>query len=261
MNLDPTPPSRKILLTIEFDGSDFAGWQLQADLRTVQGEIETVLRRMFREPHLRVKSSGRTDSGVHALGMCAVFTFQHPLPLDGLVRGMNAQLPRDITILHAREVPASFCPRHASKGKVYRYRLWNHPLRSSLEHRYSWHISDPLDLGAMQEAARFLLGRHDFSSFRASGCTATHPIREMYDIRIAREGSLVLLDFDGSAFLRHMVRNLTSALISVGRSDKPPSWLAEILAAKDRRLAPQTAPAQGLYLLHVRYNLPPLPLV
>ena len=250
---------RKILLLLEYDGTHFAGWQYQTDKRTLQGEMERVLREMLQEPNLRLNASGRTDAGVHALGMPAAFLTQKTIPLENLVLGLNAQLPHDIAVLQAREIPINFCPRHRSKGKRYRYRVWNHPLRSALLRDHSWHIYTPLDIEAMREGASHLLGRHDFSAFQASGCAASHPIRDIHNIRIYREGHAIFFEFDGTAFLRHMVRNLVGTLVMIGKGQREPAWVKEVIASRDRRKGGKTAPAGGLYLVCVHYQLPPGP--
>ncbi len=249
--------SRKILITFEFDGTGYAGWQLQPTQRTVQGVLEEALREVLQDPDLRVTGSGRTDAGVHALGMCATFTTLLPIPLEGLVRGVNNKLPEDLQILQAREVPTAFCARRWSKGKLYRYRIWNHLRPSALERDRAWHIFDPLDIKQMREGAKHLLGRHDFSAFRASGCSSTHPIRELYDIRIFQEGSMVTIEVSGSAFLRHMVRNLVGVLVPVGKGLRPPEWVREVIQSGQRGKGGPTAPPQGLYLVEVYYNFPP----
>lgn len=249
--------SRNILLTIEFDGTDFAGWQVQPDQRTVQGELETILRRMFRHPTLRITGSGRTDAGVHALGMNVSFTIDHEIPPAGLLRGLNSQLPPDIAVLHARDVPDAFCARRWSKGKIYRYRIFQSRIRSTLERKRAWHIHEPLDLDAMREAASHLLGRHDFSCFRASGCTSKHATRDIHKITIYREGPHIHIEVAGSAFVRHMVRNIVGCLAEVGKGLHPPSWMREVLRSRNRSRGASTAPAHGLYLLCVHYNLPP----
>ncbi len=249
--------SRNILLTIEFDGTNFVGWQIQKEQRSVQQDLRDTLRQFLQDPELRITGSGRTDAGVHALGMGVSFKTTHTIPLRGLVLGLNSQLPLDIVALDAREVPDDFCARHWARGKRYRYKVWNSPLPSALQRKRAWHIHSPLDLRAMYEGSRALLGRHDFSAFRAAGCSATHPFRDIYEISISRQASEVFLEFEGSAFLRYMVRNLAGSLLEVGKGTKPPEWIAELLASKDRSLGAPTAPATGLYLVGVNYNLPP----
>lgn len=249
--------SRNILLTVEFDGSDFSGWQIQKEQRTVQQDLRDALREMLQEPELRITGSGRTDAGVHALGMGVTFSTEHSIPLKGLMLGLNAVLPDDIVVLNAREVPLVFDARRRAMGKRYRYKVWNCPQPSALLRKRAWHIFAPLDIQAMYEGSRALLGRHDFSAFRASGCSAKHPVRDIYNISVQRKGSEVIMEFEGSAFLRHMVRNLAGALVEVGKGERPPEWIGELLASRNRQLGARTAPAQGLYLVEVRYQLPP----
>ncbi len=250
--------AKNILLTLEYDGTDFHGWQVQPNTRTVQGELEAVLRRMYEDENLQVTGSGRTDSGVHALGMGATFMAAKDIPLEGLVRGLNSQLPDDIAVLSARVVPPTFSARHSAQGKRYRYRIWNTRRPSALERHRSWHIFEPLDIDAMRKAASYLIGRHDFSSFRASGCASKHPHRDLWQIDIYRDGSAIHIEVSGSAFLRHMVRNIVGCLVDVGKGIHPPEWMLEVLKSRDRTKAGITAPAQGLYMLAVWYNLPPL---
>lgn len=245
------------MITLEFDGTDFSGWQIQPGRRTVQSVLEEALRELLNDPNLRIMGSGRTDAGVHALGMCASFNTTLDIPLEGLVRGVNAKLPEDVQILQAREVPPAFCARRWSRGKRYRYRVWNHHRSSPLERDRSWYVFDPLDLDLMREGARYLLGRHDFSAFRASGCSSTHAVRDIYDIRIFREGSVVSIEVSGSAFLRHMVRNIVGALVPVGKKIHPPEWINEILQSGVRGKGGKTAPPQGLYLVELFYEFPP----
>jgi tRNA pseudouridine38-40 synthase len=247
---------RNILLTIEFDGSDFVGWQIQHEQRTVQGELTEIMRQMLKEPELRLTGSGRTDSGVHALGMAANFRTRHTIPLEGLVFGLNANLAPDIAILNARSVPLDFCARRWSMGKRYRYQIWNHRLPSALERKRAWHIHQELDLDKIYEASRYVLGRHDFSAFQASGCAAHHPIRDIYDISISRKGYMISFEFEGSAFLRHMVRNMVGAFVEVGKTIREPSWIEQLLLSRDRNQGSITAPAHGLYLVAVHYTFP-----
>lgn len=249
---------RNIFLTVEYDGTDFSGWQIQLDTRTVQQDIQDLLREMLGEPELKVQGSGRTDAGVHALGMGVNFKTGHSIPVDGLVLGMNSQIADDIVVLDAREVPYDFCARFWARGKRYRYCIWNHNRPSALQRSRAWHIHQPLDVEAMYKASRHLLGRHDFSAFRASGCSAKHPYRDIYEITVQREGSMIVCEFAGSAFLRHMVRNLAGALVEVGLGRQDPDWIPALLATKDRRQGARTAPSHGLYLVHVNYDLPPV---
>tara|TARA_B100000609_G_scaffold199544_1_gene203933 strand:+ start:2768 stop:3670 length:903 start_codon:yes stop_codon:yes gene_type:complete len=249
--------ARTILLTLEYDGTEFSGWQIQPDCRTIQGELIKALETILQEEDKKVTGSGRTDAGVHALGMCASFKTEKDIRLEALVRGLNSMLPYDISILTAREVPAGFCARRNSKGKRYRYKIWNTLRRPALERLRAWHVYKPLDVDAMREGASYLLGRHDFSSFRASKCTAKHPTRDIWNITVKREGHFVVIEVFGSAFLRHMVRNIAGNLMVVGAGEHPPEWIGELLRSRDRRKGAKTAPPHGLYMLHVNYDLPP----
>lgn len=241
------------MLTLEYDGTDFFGWSVQSEGRTVQGELERSLAQ-FLGHTARVDGSGRTDSGVHARGQVAAFTTTATRSADNILRGLNSLLPQDLAVVDAREVPLHFDPRHDAKVKQYRYTWYNRRIRSPLALRRAWWVRDPLNVEAMNRALVPLVGTHDFSSFRAAGCDAAHPIRTMQGLTVSRAGDEVFFDAFGHGFLRFMVRNLAGALWVVGLERRPPEWLYQVLMAKDRRAAPRTAPAQGLTLISVSYD-------
>jgi tRNA pseudouridine38-40 synthase len=244
----------RVQLILEYDGTDFVGWQRQPNGRSVQEELERALETLV-GTRVPVAAAGRTDAGVHALGQVAAFDDPRGLPLKAFARGLNSVLPRDVAVVDATEAPPDFDPRRWARGKRYRYRISNRRRRSPLRRRSHWELFAALDLAAMQAAAQALLGRHDFSAFRASDCEAKSPVRELRELAIARgEDAELVLDFEGTAFLKHMVRNLTGSLVEVGRGKRPVRWMAEVLASRDRTLAGPTAPPQGLSLISVRYE-------
>lgn len=239
-------------LGIEYDGSAFSGWQLQAHARSVQGVVQQALSAVADHP-VQVVAAGRTDSGVHALAQVVHFDSEAPRRARSWVLGANSRLPRDVSLLWAQEVPAEFHARFSALERGYHYVILNRRVRSSLlRERSHWELR-PLDEARMQSAADLLLGEHDFSAFRAASCQAGTPVRELRTLDVARQGSLIHIHISANAFLQHMVRNIAGALLRVGAGEQPPQWVASLLAGKDRRLAAPTAPAAGLYLQHIRY--------
>jgi tRNA pseudouridine38-40 synthase len=238
-------------LTIEYDGTDFHGWQIQPGARTVQAVLEDGLARLLGQP-ARVAAAGRTDAGVHASGQVVSFDSERDMALATLRRALNALTPDDLTVRSAEVVPDDFDPRRAARSRRYVYRIWNRREASPFWRRYTWHVPWALDHEAMQRVAAQLVGEHDFSSFRASGCEAAHPIRTVRRSELVRRGDLLLYTIEANAFLRHMVRNIVGTLVEVG-SARRGTDVAALLAARDRTLAPATAPALGLCLAEVRY--------
>ena len=247
---------RGIRLTLEYDGTDFAGWQRQpAPARSVQALIEDALAEMTGARTI-LRGAGRTDAGVHARAQVAVFETESAIPAPAFMRGLNAMLPRDIGVLDASEVAPDFEPRRAARGKHYAYRLWNRPARSPLHARWSWHILHPLDVAAMTEAAGALLGEHDFTSFRAAGCDAKHPVRVMRRAELVREEpDLIAIHLEATAFLRGMARIVAGTLVEVGLGRRPAAEVADGLGARDRSRAGRTAPAHGLTLERVIFDV------
>jgi len=245
-------------LTVEYDGADFAGWQLQPNQRTVQGVVEDAAEALFQHT-VRAFSSGRTDAGVHAVGqVVAVDTVTDRTPLQ-VLKGLNAKLPDDVAVTQAVVAPEGFDPRSWSVSKHYRYRMLDDPARHPLRRREVRYLTGPLDAQAMALGAQALMGRHDFSSFRASGCTAMQPVRTVKVLEVARRGDEVHIDVGGNGFLRHMVRIMAGTLEQVGLGRRDPSWVAEVVAARQRRAAGPTAPASGLCLMAVTYGDGPPP--
>ncbi len=243
----------RVALLLEYDGSDFAGWQRQpAEARTVQGTLEAGLGEIAGTP-IPVTGAGRTDAGVHALGQVASLPAPRLAPRE-LRRALNGVLPRDLAVRAAVLAPHGFDARRDARGKRYRYRIWNARVRSPLRARFAHHEPRPLDLAAMRAAAAPLLGRRDFASFQAAGSAVETTVRCLGRLEIrGAAGAEIDLVVEGDGFLRHMVRNVAGTLIEVGLGRRTAGSLPELLAARDRSAAGPTAPARGLTLLRVHY--------
>ena len=245
---------RHIRLVVEYDGSQLHGWQRQDNAPTVQQHLEEALGKLLTH-ETQVVGASRTDAGVHARGQVASFRTERPIPLHGIRRGLNSLLPEAIAVRDASEVPEDFHPRFSATGKHYRYTILTRPERSPRWRDRAWHHPELLDVAAMQEGARALIGEHDFAAFRAAGCTAKTTMRRVDSIAMTRRPSHLLeVDIRGNAFLRQMVRILVGTLTEVGTGRRTPGQVAEILASKDRTKAGITAPAHGLELMEVRYD-------
>jgi tRNA pseudouridine38-40 synthase len=243
---------RNIKLTIEYDGTGYHGWQFQPNLETIQGTIEGKLAHITGAP-VKLVASGRTDTGVHALGQVANFKTHSSLDVKSFLKALNSLLPADICIKEVEEVDEVFHARFSAKGKTYEYRIFNGELPSPFHRHYSWFVPGKLDLTSMREAAMKLRGRQDFSSFCSAGSDHSSPVREIYGIEIGMEGNLILIQVEANGFLKQMVRNIVGALVEVGRRKLTPSHFGDILEARDRRRAGLAAPAQGLFLVRVNY--------
>jgi tRNA pseudouridine38-40 synthase len=242
----------RLKLTVEYDGTDYVGWQRQLNGTSVQEVLERALSELFGAP-VSTFVAGRTDAGVHALGQVVAFDAPRTLPLTAYLRGLSALLPEDVSVVGATEVLGDFDPRRDALGKRYRYLVSNRPVRSTLRRRTHWQLFAPLDMKAMEEAARPLLGTHDFSAFRAANCEAPTTQRTLRELTLTASGDVVQFEFEGRAFLKHMVRNIVGTLVEVGRGRRSVPWVAEVLASRDRTRAGPTAPPQGLVLVEVRY--------
>ena len=240
-------------ITLEYDGSAFAGFQLQKKDFTVQAALEKAIYTRFKERQ-RVVAVSRTDAGVHAKGQVAVFKLAYPLPLQKMAAALNSALPHPVRVLAAKKVAPDWEPHRATRNKTYTYLVYDREIYSPLWKGRAWQVMQKLDFTAMRQAAKHLLGTHDFTSFRAAGCVANHPVREMLDISISRQGHLLKLCFTAKAFLYHMVRNLAGTLVEVGKGKLTPVQVKAILTAKNRKLAGRTAPACGLYLDKIRFK-------
>ncbi len=244
---------RTFKLIIEYDGTQYKGWQVQPGRPTIQGVIQETLERLTGKP-LSLIGSGRTDAGVHAVAQAAHFKAETRMDVPSIQRALNSLLPPDIVIKEIEEVDDSFHARRQTRCKLYEYRILNRGLRSAFHRGYAWHIPYPLDLGRMEEATEFLLGEHDFSSFRSAGSSTKSPVRRVIraEWKRGRDG-LVRFEIEGSGFLKQMVRSLVGTLVEVGRGKITPEEFRRILASKDRTKAGPTAPARGLFLKEVKY--------
>jgi tRNA pseudouridine38-40 synthase len=243
----------RLKLTLEYDGTAYVGWQRQLNGLSVQEVVERALSTLL-GTDVTTEAAGRTDAGVHALGQVIAFEAPRALPQTAYLRGLSSLLPEDVSVVGASEVEDSFDPRRNSAGKRYRYLIANRPVRSPLRRRTHWLLFAPLDVAAMQEAAPQLLGTHDFSAFRAANCEARTAQRTLRELTISAYEDVVQFDVEGTAFLKHMVRNLVGTLVEVGRGRQSVPWVAQVLASRDRTLGGPTAPAQGLVLVEVRYT-------
>lgn len=241
-----------VALWIEFDGTSYAGWQYQANGRSIQQQVEQALAAVCGTA-VRIHSSGRTDAGVHARAMVAHFKTRCPLPMNAYVHGVNRFLPRDVAVREARQVADRFHARFSAQGKWYRYRLYCAAVRSPLRDRFHWQIRQPLNFSRMEEAAVFFVGEHDFSAFRGSGCTAKRTRRRIDSISLSREDNEIHIDVRGSGFLRYMVRMMVGTLVEIGMGKREPADVNRLLLQKDNRETRLTAPARGLCLMEVHY--------
>lgn len=255
---------KRIVFGLQYDGAPWLGYQTQPHRQTVQDQLEAALQRFgCREFH--TTCAGRTDAGVHALEQVLHFDTDLVREPFSWVRGTNAYLPPSIAVRWACEVPHAVPPdgqhddgqfhsRFSARLRTYHYVLYNHPIHSPiLRGKVGW-VFRPLDVDRMREGAAHLLGTHDFSAFRAAGCQAKTPVKEMVKIDIERRGDLIVFTLAASAFLHHMVRNIVGSLIVVGNGNMPPAWMAELLAGRDRSKAAPTFMPDGLYLAHIAYE-------
>lgn len=244
----------RIALGLSYNGQAYDGWQSQPSGQTVQDHLEKALARFADVDAINTLCAGRTDAGVHGLMQVVHFDTHRDRPDNAWVRGPNSFLPADIAVQWAREVPPEFHARASAVGRRYAYVLLESPVRPSVDAgRVGW-VFKPLDGDAMRSAAQTLIGEHDFSSFRAAECQARSPVKTMRAITIRQHGAYWRFDFDASAFLHHMVRNLMGCLLTVGEGRRPPGWMAEVLAARSRDAAAPTFAADGLYFAGPYYD-------
>jgi tRNA pseudouridine38-40 synthase len=247
---------RNLKLTVAYEGTDFAGWQIQPEAATVQGTLSSAIGRITGEKVLP-QGSGRTDAGVHALAQVATFQTDSVIPTGNFVVALNDILPASIRVLSAEEVAADFHPRKSAKAKTYRYRIYREAICSPFLSRYVWHYPYPLDEPAMREAAPLIEGEHDFTSFAAvdpeCGREGVSKVRRIFSSQFRKESSELIYEVRGNGFLHHMVRNLAGTFLLVGKGTLKPADVTRILGARDRSAAGATAPASGLYLVDVEY--------
>ncbi len=243
----------RIAIGLEYDGRGFCGWQTQPGGCGIQDRLEAAIARVHGAP-VQTLVAGRTDAAVHATSQVVHFDVEHARPEQAWVRGVNSHLPGGVSVLWARPVPADFDARKSALERTYRYVLLNRAVRPALlAGRVGWTFG-PMDADVMAEAARTFVGTHDFSAFRAAECQARTPVRDMREVRVARAGDYVCLDFRANAFLHHQIRNMVGALVWVGQGRRPTSWIAEVLASRDRTRGAATFMPDGLYLAGVRYD-------
>lgn len=245
-------PTRNIRLLLAYDGTPFLGWQVQPQGPTIQSILEEALGRITGH-ETKVKGSGRTDAGVHALGQVANFRTVSRMSPESFVSALNGTLPPEIAALAADEVAPTFDAQFSAVEKTYRYRVFNSMVKSPFEQHRSWQVPVGINVDAMREAAAYLIGKKDFSSFRAVGCAASKPVRMMKNIIISKEGAVITIELTADGFLRHMVRNIVGTLLGVGRGRFSTGDFATILDARDRTRAGIAAPPHGLYLVKVVY--------
>jgi tRNA pseudouridine38-40 synthase len=253
-------------LTLAYDGAEFSGWQAQPDRRTVQGELERAWRDITGET-VRVTAAGRTDAGVHAAGQVAGVESATLLEPEALLLALNAKLPDDAAVRRVERAPEGFHATTDARRKRYRYAIYNDRRRPVFLRRYAWHVPSPLDAAAMHAAGQRLVGTHDFVSFQSVGSERESTVRTIFAVEVAgapeaidarasldERQSLVAIDVEGDGFLYNMVRAIAGTLVEVGRGKRSPEWIGDVLAARDRGAAGQTAPAHGLTLLWVGYD-------
>jgi tRNA pseudouridine38-40 synthase len=242
----------RIALVVEYDGSQYHGWQAQTGLRTVQQSLEYALSKVA-DSDVSIVCAGRTDTGVHATNQVIHFDSVKERSIRAWIHGANTFLPKDICVKLGKEVPDDFHARYSATARRYRYVIYNGAIRPSLlRSNVTWQYRQ-LDQRLMHQGAQFLIGEMDFTSFRSIECQSNTPMRHIHQIKVTRLGDMVIIDITANAFLHHMVRNIAGVLISVGSGKRPVAWVEEVLNAKDRKLGAETAPSYGLYLVQVTY--------
>lgn len=243
---------KRVMLTVAYDGTNYHGWQIQPNVVTVESVLNETLSTLLQE-EIKVIGASRTDTGVHALGNIAVFDTQARMPAEKISYALNQRLPQDIRIQASREVPQDFHPRRRNSRKTYEYKIWNSAFPMPIYRLYSHFTYVPLDVNAMQRAANYLVGEHDFKSFCSIGTTAETTVRTIYKIAVKRLDEMITIRIVGSGFLYNMVRIIAGTLMEVGKGSLAPEKITEILKACDRAAAGPTAPACGLLLVKYEF--------
>lgn len=242
----------RVALMVEYDGSQYHGWQSQTGLHTVQQRLEAALSRVASHD-IQVVCAGRTDTGVHATGQIIHFESEKERTVRAWIHGANSYLPKDICVKWGSEIPESFHARYSAVSRRYQYVIFNSPIRPALlRSNVTWQYRR-LDDNRMHEAAQCLIGEQDFTSFRSVECQSNTPMRHMLKCQVSREGDCVIIDVTANAFLHHMIRNIAGVLMAVGTGRREVGWVKEVLLAKDRTMGAETAPPYGLYLVEVTY--------
>jgi tRNA pseudouridine38-40 synthase len=242
----------RVALGIEYDGSAFHGWQSQAQAIGIQAVVEKALSGVADQP-IEVMAAGRTDAGVHALMQVIHFDTTVTRSERAWVLGATSNLPKQVTVLWAREVSDGFHARYSAQARSYRYYILNRRLRPAIGANYLSWVREPLDATSMHAGAQFLIGEHDFTSYRAAQCQSRTPMRRVFEVAVRRHGEIIELTITANAFLHHMVRNIAGVLIAIGTGERSIEWTREVLESRDRTLGGITAPPGGLYLTGVRY--------
>ncbi len=244
--------ARNIRLTISYDGSEYHGWQIQPGHKTIQGTLSEVIWDLL-GPEVRIAGASRTDAGVSALGQAALIQIDSPIPTENLVDAITGRLPQDIVVTEAVEVPQGFDIIGAAKRKLYRYTIFTGRQRPVLQIRHCWHLRTKLDVVAMNQAAKMLVGKKDFKSFAAAADKRESSVRTIFRCDVTAENEWVYVDVEGDAFLYNMVRNIVGTLVEIGSGRRLPEKIEQILEAKDRKAAGPIAPAAGLCLMWIKY--------
>jgi tRNA pseudouridine38-40 synthase len=244
---------RRRALVLEYQGTNYAGFQFQENADTIQNQLEQAGQALFKQS-LRIKAASRTDSGVHARGQVAAFDLAGPFPEEKLVPALNHYLPRDIRVRKSYPVPDNFNPQKWAKGKIYRYFIFNRPQSSAFFQDYTWHVPKPLDLTKMNQGAKLMRGTHDFACFQAAGSPITDTVRTLWHLNCQGKGDQVIITCAGDGFLYNMVRIIAGTLVEVGLGKRKPEQVQEIIKQKTRKLAGKTSPASGLFLERVLYR-------
>ena len=244
---------RNIKLTIEYDGKEYNGWQKQPNKLNIQGEIERAIQNVTGK-QVDLIGSGRTDAGVNAYGQVANLKIESELPIEKMATAINSQLKKSICVKRAEEVPLEFHSRYNSHSKTYNYVIDNSEQGTAIYRNLTYHVSQKLNIKNMQEAVKYFVGEHDFSSFKSSGTSSKSSVRTIYDAKVEKDKDKIIISLTGNGFLYNMVRIIAGTLLEVGLGNIKPEEIKDIIEAKNRQKAGKTLPPQGLFLMNVEYN-------